>query len=311
MFDICVVGHITKDVIRIGETEVTMPGGTAYYTALALKSLGMNVAVITKLNEADGYLLSHLKGADIVVFQRPSLATTTFLNVYGADSDHREQWVVDVASPFILDDLVDVDAKMFHIGPLTKADIPREVIEALAKRSKVSLDVQGFVRELQDAHAEGRRVKLTDWDGKEDVLPLIDILKTNEEEAEILDPASDQVEIARKLSGYGPKEVIISGGSKPSLVYVQDRSHWVPALPPNDLIDPTGAGDTYMAGYLFSRSRGAEPEEAARFAAVTASIKLEYHGPFRGSAEAVKAYAHAKCYSLGSGQFISNERAVE
>lgn len=307
MFDICVVGHVTKDVNRIGHREVTLPGGTAYYTALALKSLGMNVSVITKLKETDGGLLSRLKALGIAVFQRPSHATTTFLNVYAAGQDDREQWVSDVASPFTVDDLVEVDAEMFHIGPLTKTDIPREVIEALATRSKVSLDVQGFLRELQDDHGERSKVNLTDWDSKEDVLPFIRILKTNEEEAIILGPASDQVEIARKLSRYGPSEVIISGGIKPSLVYFQEHSHWVPALPANELMDPTGAGDTYMAGYLFRRSQGAAPVEAGRFAAVTASLKLEHNGPFLGSADKVRAYAHAKGYSLCSLHFDSND----
>ena len=52
-FDVCVVGHITKDIVRTADSEIEMPGGTAYYTAIALKSLGMRVAVITKLREQD------------------------------------------------------------------------------------------------------------------------------------------------------------------------------------------------------------------------------------------------------------------
>ena len=49
MFDVCVVGQVTKDIVKTADDEIEKPGGTAYYTAIALKKLGMSVAVITKL----------------------------------------------------------------------------------------------------------------------------------------------------------------------------------------------------------------------------------------------------------------------
>ncbi len=62
MFDVCVVGHVTKDLVRTAEGEFEMPGGTAYYTAIALKNLGMRVAVITKLLEQDVRDIAHAVG---------------------------------------------------------------------------------------------------------------------------------------------------------------------------------------------------------------------------------------------------------
>ena len=47
-FDVCVVGHITRDIVKVGRTRRTAPGGTAYYTAMALKRLDLSVAVVTK-----------------------------------------------------------------------------------------------------------------------------------------------------------------------------------------------------------------------------------------------------------------------
>ena len=52
-FDICVVGHITGDIITIGHTTRAIPGGTAYYTSVALRRLGLKVAVVTKVAKGD------------------------------------------------------------------------------------------------------------------------------------------------------------------------------------------------------------------------------------------------------------------
>jgi len=55
------------------------------------------------------------------------------------------------------------------------------------------------------------------------------------------------------------------------------------------LEDPTGCGDTYMAGYLYQRLKGTDPERAGRFAAAMAALKLEGAGPFSGSEAEVHA----------------------
>jgi len=57
-FDLCVIGHVTTDFVEIdGKTQGAMPGGTAYYTSMALRSLGLNVAVITRLSDQDRTVL--------------------------------------------------------------------------------------------------------------------------------------------------------------------------------------------------------------------------------------------------------------
>ena len=43
VFDVCVIGHITRDIIRVGRTTRATPGGTAYYTSMALRRLGLKV----------------------------------------------------------------------------------------------------------------------------------------------------------------------------------------------------------------------------------------------------------------------------
>ena len=295
MFDVCVVGHITKDMANTDDGEIKMPGGTAYYTAIALKNLGMSVAVITKLHDQDTFLLSELEKEHIPVFLGESDRTTTFTNVYSSDTNTREQWVKDVAKPFTVRDASRCEARIFHLGPLTKDDIPLEVIRFLAARAGISLDVQGFVRDVVKRSRGWAAVRHAAWKEKTAALAFVNIVKANEEEARILSHARDMTEIAIELSNYGPEEVIITRGGNPSLVYSKGKSYWVPAYPPRNTVavDPTGCGDTYMAGYLFYRERSTKLDEVGKFAAMTASLKLERASPFRCDEEDVRDFANA------------------
>jgi sugar/nucleoside kinase (ribokinase family) len=83
--------------------------------------------------------------------------------------------------------------------------------------------------------------------------------------------------------------VIVTRAGKGAVVYHQGAVHHVDAFATRDPVDPTGCGDTFMAGYLFSRLGGRDPAAAARFGAVAAALKLGHVGPFEGSCESVEA----------------------
>jgi len=278
MFDVCVIGHVTKDIIRISGTEREMPGGTAYYASIAMKSLGLNVAVITKIGKKDEYLLDNIKSEQIPIFLRESVRTTTFTNSYPMGLDDREQSVSGIATPFTVEDVEGIQSKIFHVGPLTKDDIPPAILLSLSKRSRISLDAQGFLRSVDESNG---RVVTTDWEQKEEFLPLVNILKVDEDEASVMSGEKELEEMAVKLSRYGPEEVIITRGGKGSLIYCKSKLYWISSFVPRNLVDPSGCGDTYMAGYLYLRARTDNLREVGEFAARTASSKLENYGPLR------------------------------
>jgi len=274
MFDVCVVGHVTRDIVQIGNRQTEMPGGTACYASLAMKFLGMDVAVVTTIGKDSKYLLEHLYRNNISVFFRDSPRSTTFINNYTDDMRQRIQRVTATALPFTIMDIRGIRASVFHLGPLNRDDISPDIIRTLSARSTVSLDVQGFLRTLHDG-----QVVLTDWPDKEEALRYITILKTDEEEARILSGETDLERMAARLSGLGPREVIITRGNKGSLIYSAGRSHTIPAYAPQIPVDPTGCGDTYMAGYLFMRLITHSPAETGDYAARLATTKLERSGP--------------------------------
>ena len=276
---ICCIGHITHDRIITPRFEADMPGGTAYYFAKALKNLRHdNFELVTCVGQDALHVVDMLRNEGLNVSVVPSRETVCFENSYGEDMNDRSQRVLAKADPFTPDGLQGVDADIFHLGTLLADDFDLEVIKDLSKRGTVSVDIQGYLREV-----EGERVKAVDYAQKLEALPHIDILKANEKEMETLTGTDDPFEAARMLSGWGAKEVLLTLGDKGSLIYADGVFHRIPAYPVAEAVDATGCGDTYMAGYLYKRSRGAEIDEAGRFAAAMCSLKLAEKGPFDGS----------------------------
>lgn len=68
---------------------------------------------------------------------------------------------------------------------------------------------------------------------------------------------------------------------------LMNRFYEIPAYPVENVADATGCGDTYMAGYLYMRKRGASYQEAGCFAAAMCSVKLQSYGPFGGTEDDV------------------------
>jgi len=201
----------------------------------------------------------------------------------GVLSNDRKQRVLAKADPFTIQQLEHVEAKVFHLGSLLSDDFSPEVIAFLAKKGKVSIDVQGYLREVRD-----EKVYATDWKDKLQVLKNTYYLKVNETEMETITGLKEPREAAKLIHSWGVTEVIITLGSEGSLVYVDDTFYEIPAYPPHEVVDATGCGDTYSAGYLYKRLQGATPTEAGKFAAAMCTIKLEHNGPFNRSIQDVE-----------------------
>lgn len=280
MFDVCVIGHVTQDRIKIdGKIVQEMAGGTAIYTAIALKTLGLNVAVLTKTSRSDrSHLLEELTRRGITVFWLESPETTQFENSYQRDRlDSRKQRVQAVASPFTPSDLGQLQARIFHLGALTHQDMSREFLQAVfATNALISLDGQGFLRQVIN-----QTVQAKDWGEKIPGLAGVDILKVDIQEAQLLSGKTAIEPAAIALNQWGVREVLITAGSQGSWVYQSGTLEQIPAFAPTTSVDPTGCGDTYIAGYLYSRLTGESSGHAARFAAQVATRKLENFGPLR------------------------------
>jgi sugar/nucleoside kinase (ribokinase family) len=284
MYDICCIGHITLDKIVTPKSEVYMSGGTSFYFSNAIHKMSLDYMLVTALAESEMAAVSKLRADGIEVKVLPSSYTVYFENRYSDNHDYRTQRVFQKADAFTAEQLDSVEAKLFHLGPLLADDMGVEMIRALSQKGKVSLDVQGFLREVNN-----QAVVAIDWANKKEGLQYIDILKANEYEMKVLTGVTDIRAGARLLFDWGVKEVIITLGSKGSVIYSEGKYFDIPAYVPVAVVDGTGCGDTYMAGYLFKRLKGAGLQEAGEFAAAMATKNIESSGPFTGTEEDVLA----------------------
>ena len=280
MKDICCIGHITLDKIITPKQTTYMPGGTSYYFSHGIRHLKdyKNFQLVTALAESEMAAVDDLrqKGIDVTVL--PSKHTVFFENAYGENQNERKQRVLAKADPFTVEELKGIEAKYFHLGSLLSDDFSLEVIEYLSSKGILSVDAQGYLREVR-----GEKVYATDWKEKHKALKHIDILKVNEHEAEVLTGEKNYRIAAQLLHEWGVKEVLLTLGSEGSLIYAEGKLHKIPAYPPKEVTDATGCGDTYMLGYIYMRNKGADYEQAGCFAAALSTIKLEKSGPFSGT----------------------------
>ena len=280
MYDVCTIAHITKDVNTTPSQVRELPGGTAYYFGSALRDLPVRHHLITKLSLDDYYLLDDLDRNKVTSI--PSDSSHFYENIYPDYSDHRIQKAHSLAQPFETKDVQGFESTIYHFGPLSKNDTPLSVIRHLKAHGQISIDAQGLLRDIIND-----QVIPCQWEQKEDGLPLIDIIKVNEEEAATLTGLKDLEKAAKQLAKYGIKEVVTTLGSKGSVILANDEFHSIPAYQPSKIVDATGCGDTYMAGYLFKRAIGKSIIESGTFGAAMATLKLENFGPFNGTEQDV------------------------
>jgi sugar/nucleoside kinase (ribokinase family) len=284
--DIAVIGHFAKDKIVVRGEERVSSGGSVYYGALAVRRMGLRVAVVTRLRQDDFGLLDELKDQGILVFAQPSEQTSGIENTYFTeDMDRRVCKPLGFAGPFRSEDLPDIQAKTFLVGPIMAGEVDIPLLRTLSGKGSVALDAQGFVRVR-----EGEELVFRDWPQKREGLSLVDVLKVDTAEAEVLTGQTEASlsavrQAMRELAAYGPREIVLTRPQE-VLVYAGREFYRAP-FDPKEVRGRTGRGDTCFAGYL-GRRLTADPEEACRFAAAMASLKLEQPGPFRGSIEDVE-----------------------
>ena len=279
MTEICCIGHITRDRIITQDPPNTVysAGGSAYYVAWALQALPHDIdfQLVTSVSKEMMPEVEKLREAGIRVKAFESPDNVFFENKYGKNMDNRTQRVLAKSAPFTLEQLEGVEARVFHLGTLLADDFAPEVVEYLATKGDVSIDVQGYMR-----YVKGEQVYSTEWNDKLRLLKHTAILKVNEWECQTLTGITDPFVAAEQIHAWGVREVIITLGGGGSIIYAEGKFYETPAYAPRKLVDATGCGDTYSAGYLYARAKGMSYEESGRFAAAMCTLKLEHTGPF-------------------------------
>jgi sugar/nucleoside kinase (ribokinase family) len=275
IYDIAFLGHYTKDTIVSAEGTRGVDGGAFNYGSHLAIRMGLRVAAITRLAREDFHVVEELKKLGVDVFAKATPRSTCLRLEYPTSNvDERIIYLTSSAGPFTSSEVRDIASKAFVIGASVRGEVALEVIEELRKKETIlAADVQGFIRTVH----KGKLV-FEDWPEKEKVLAMVDVLKTDAVEAELLTGKSDIRVAARLIADFGPREVVITH-SNGLLVY--DGNHFYETnFYPKQLIGRSGRGDTCIASYM-ARRLNASPAEATIWAAALTSLKMEAEGPFR------------------------------
>jgi sugar/nucleoside kinase (ribokinase family) len=109
------------------------------------------------------------------------------------------------------------------------------------------------------------------------VASFFDIVKASDEDAKSIFGRDDPPGSSRTLLAAGAEIVLITLGSKGVLVTTPDKEWLVPPVP-GEVIDTTGGGDTFMAGFLSEYLRTRDPLQSARWGCGTATCVIERSG---------------------------------
>jgi sugar/nucleoside kinase (ribokinase family) len=238
-------------------------GGAPFHAARALRVLGRPALVAVKCAEADRrLLLPPLVRLGVPVLWRAGEPTAGFSFRY--DGDRRSMVVDAVGASWTPEDLRGLErVEWVHVGALARSDFPVETLAVLARERHISFDGQGLVRPSQTGALR------LDGGYDPEVLRHVSILKLSEDEARVLVRDLDEA----ALQALRVPEVVVTLGSRGSLVLAEGRLERVPAPAVRGEVDPTGAGDAFAAVYLASRAGGHVPRAAAwRGAAVVAAL---------------------------------------
>lgn len=280
-----IIGPLTRDTIIREGLNYHTTGGAVFYQASVLSKLNIDVTALITLSKDDEELLKSFPD-DVNIIPIYFDKTMEFENIYpDHDPNHRVQIAEVPVNPINPEDLpIDIESyDAILLCPLSPSDIPIETFEYLTTFDvPIYMGAQGYLR-----HLNHHKVILKPWHDFTKFLPNIQMLFIDEVEAKVLiGKESHKLDlIAEELSRFGAKEVIITRGDRGAMIY-SARTHdtyEIPAFPPEETMDPTGLGDTYMAAYAFKRIESSEPETCGIFASMVATMKLEKVGAFQGN----------------------------
>jgi len=280
-FDIVSVGHLCIDSISFPNRQLPyiILGGSAAYVSLAARRLGASVYIISKVGgdfpEAYLWWLNQ-EGVNLAeVAKLKQEKTTRFELKYNSDLSNRVLRLTSKAPPITVEDLQKtIKAKVVHLAPIAN-EISYEVAEKLAKSAEVlSLDPQGLVRAF-DENGFVANEPLKD----KRILELIDVYKSSQDEIEAVTGVADLKAAIRTVHDFGVETVIVTLGAKGAVLSVEGTAYEIPAYTPNKLVDPTGAGDAFIGGFLAEYVRGKEILWCGCVGSAAASTVVEGVGP--------------------------------
>lgn len=240
-----VVGTVAFDAIEtpFGKTDKIV-GGAATYIGLSASYFTNKINLVSVVGEdfpqeAIDMLKNHKINTSGLQIKKGE-KTFFWSGKYHNDMNTRDTLATELNVLMNFNPIVPEDAKncdFLMLGNLMPA-IQRQVVEQMSKRPKlIVMDTMNFW--MDSAMDELKKT-----------IAMVDVLAINDAEARQLSGEYSLVKAAQKILEMGPKYLIIKKGEHGALLFNKQQVFFAPALPLEDVFDPTGAGDTFAGGFI-------------------------------------------------------------
>jgi sugar/nucleoside kinase (ribokinase family) len=281
LMSLIVVGTMAFDAIETPFAKTDrIVGGSATYVALAASNFIKPIQQISIVGfdfpkeEMDELKQRgvELEGVKVV----PDKKSFFWSGRYHLDMNSRDTLVTDLNVLLDFDPVVPESyqsAEFLMLGNLDPK-IQMSVIRQMKTRPKL------IVMDTMNYWMEATLPEL------EEVLKMVDVLMLNDSEARQLSAQFSLVKAAKEIMKMGPKYLIIKKGEHGALLFHNDQVFFAPALPLEDVFDPTGAGDTFAGGFIGHIARTKDisfdnMKTAIIVGSAMASFSVEKFGPQR------------------------------
>lgn len=239
------VGSVAFDAIEtpFGKTDKII-GGAGTYIALAASFYNNEQNIVSVVGEDfPQEMLDQLKNRNVNIdgLQIKKGEKTFFWSgKYHNDMNSRDTLITELNVLEHFDPIIPESyqgADYLLLGNLSP-QVQSQVIERLTVRPKlIAMDTMNFWMDIA-------------MDDLRKTISMVDILIINDEEARQLSGEYSLVKASKVIRGMGPKYLIIKKGEHGALLFHGDSVFFAPALPLEDVFDPTGAGDTFAGGFM-------------------------------------------------------------
>jgi len=240
-----VIGTVAFDAIEtpFGKTDKII-GGAATYASVSASYFKKSMNLVSVVGDDFPHSTIDMfaeRGINTEGLQIKKGEKTFFWSgKYHTDMNSRDTLdtqlnVLSTFDPIIPESYQDCD--MLMLGNLMPS-IQIQVIERLRNRPKlIVMDTMNFWMEIA-------------MDDLKRAIGMVDVLTINDAEARQLTEEYSLVKAARKILKMGPKYLIIKKGEHGALLFHENQVFFAPALPLEEVFDPTGAGDTFAGGFV-------------------------------------------------------------
>jgi sugar/nucleoside kinase (ribokinase family) len=276
-----VVGTVAFDAIEtpFGKTDKIV-GGAASYISLAASYFNPNIHLVSVVGDdfpSDFLNILRKAGVNLDGLQIKKGEKSFFWKgKYHNDLNSRDTLDTQLNVLASFEPVVPEaarNAEFLMLGNLAPA-IQKSVIGQMAKRPKlIVLDTMNFWMDIA-------------LDELKQTIALVDVLTINDSEARQLSGEYSLVKAAQKILAMGPKVLVIKKGEHGALLFNKEEVFFAPALPLEEVYDPTGAGDSFAGGFIgyLSKTRDISFENMKRaiiFGSALASFTVERFGTER------------------------------